>query len=52
MTRALLGGLEADFKQLYQFASRNGKLTLEQFINLALNEEAIKFFHEAMQRVG
>lgn len=47
-----MGELEADFKTMYNFVSRNGKLTLEQFINLALNEEAIQFFRESMKRVS
>ena len=43
--------MENDFKNLYQFVSQNGKLTLEQFINLALNEKAIKFFNQSMIKV-
>jgi hypothetical protein len=50
--RELLKELEQDFKKLYYFVSKNGKLTLEQFVNLALNEEAISFFQEAMIKVG
>lgn len=39
------------FEELYSFVSNNGKLTLEQFIKLALHEEANKFFVSVIREV-
>lgn len=47
----ILFDLESDFKKLYSFVSTNEKLTLEQFVNLALNEKAISFFQKSMKKV-
>lgn len=50
--RTILGKLMKQFEELYSFVSNNGKLTLEQFIKLALHEDANKFFVSVIREVS
>jgi len=48
----MLKKLMSQFEALYRFVSTNGKLSLDQFLRLALHEEANKFFVDVIREVG
>lgn len=52
LTRKIIEDLTAKFEKLYKYVSTNGKLTLDLFIRLSLDEDANKFFVAVIRDVS